>query len=102
MGVDAQMLVRTRTTRSAAEVRRLSVDLAEAFGHGEFWIWEDFENENGTKGRHALEIVPVYTQDGDDIVPEKGEQFIEVHIATRYYGKGYERGDLPLIIAVAQ
>lgn len=101
MGVDAQMLVRTRQALIPADVRRLSVDLCEAFGHRSFWVWEDWENENGEHGRHALEIVREYSQDGDSIFPDAGETFIEVNIATRYYGDGYERGDISLIIAVA-
>lgn len=108
MGVDTQMLVRTRTIHTAEQVRRLAVDLCEAFGPDRFWIGEDwplwddeYENQIG-KGRHALSIVKKYAQDGDDIVPDAGEQFIEAHLATRYYGEGYERGDLPFIIAVAE
>lgn len=108
MGVDAQMLVRTRVIHDPQQVRRLSVDLAEAFGHKRFWIGEDwpvydaaYEKLAGT-GRHALQIIERYTQDGDDILPEPGEQFIECYPATRYYGEGYERGDLSFLIAVAE
>jgi len=45
--------------------------------------------------------VKEYQQDGEDILPEKGEQFIEVHLAGRYYGPGYERGNLPKYISIA-
>lgn len=106
MGVDAQMLVRTRTQHTEKEVRRLAVDLCEAFGPDKFWIGEEWPIYAGEKqvgaGRHALQIITTYTQDGDDIEPEPGEQFIEVHIATRYYGPDYERGNLPFIVAVAE
>lgn len=102
MGVDAQMLIRTRQSMSAAGVRRLSGSLAAAFGPDRFWIWDDHKNEDGTIGRHALELVKEYHQDGDPIFPEPGETFIEVHLGTRYYGKGYERGDISLIIHVSE
>lgn len=101
MGIDAQMFARTRVVRTPVEVRKLSVDLVESFGYDSFWIFPDAKNDDGTVGQHALEIISVYYQDGDDIVPEPGEQFIEVRLGTRYYGEGYERGDYPLIRAVA-
>jgi len=101
VGVDAQMLVRTRQAFKPDEVRRMSGDLAAAFGSDSFWIWDDYKNEDGTIGRHALELVNEYQQDGDSIFPEPGETFIEVHLGTRYYGRGYERGDVGLIIHVA-
>lgn len=102
MGVDAQMLVRTYQSFTPAEVRALAVDLCEAFGPERFWIFKDWDNEDGTTGRHALHLTAKYEQDGDDITPDSGETFIEVEPATRYYGAGYERGDLPFLIAVAQ
>ena len=102
MGVDAQMLVRTRRVFTPDKVRRLSGHLAAAFGSDSFWIWDDYKNEDSTIGRHALELIKEYHQDGEPIFPKPGETFIEVHIATRYYGKGYERGDLRLIMGVAE
>ena len=103
MGVDAQMLVKTRAPLDAKAVRRLSVDLCEAFGHDKFMVWEDWKDyeTDAVVGRHALEIVGEYGQDGDSIFPEPGETLIEVHFMGRYYGEGYERGDLGLIINVA-
>jgi ribosomal protein L37AE/L43A len=35
----------------------------------------------------------IYSQDGDDIVAEPNEQFLEVHVGGRYYGEDYARGD---------
>lgn len=44
----------------------------------------------------------VWTQDGPDIIGDPGEQFIRVHLWTRYYGPGYERGDWSIIRATAE
>jgi hypothetical protein len=43
-----------------------------------------------------------YFQDGDTIFAADGEWFLEVSLWTRYYGVGYERGDLMTICAVAE
>lgn len=103
MGVDAQMLVKTRGDFSPQQVRRLSVDLCEAFGADAFFMQRPGEwDDTPPTGQHALEIVEKYEQDGDDILPATGEQFIEVHLSGRYYGEGYERGDLPKLIAIAE
>lgn len=104
MGVDAQMLVRTWQSFTSKEVRRLSVDLCEAFGHSMFMVWEDWKDyETGeVVGRHALEIVTEYTQDGDTLYPEQGETFIEVNLYSRFYGEEYERGPIHDHIAIAE
>ncbi len=114
MGVDAQMFVRTRAQFTQRAVRALSVDLVEAFGSEMFLLlpdwaidgeWEretEVEPEAGVPGRHALRMVRRYTQDGDDIAPDAGETFLEVSLMGRYYGLGYERGQLHDYIAVAE
>lgn len=99
MGVDAEMLVKTRTKFTKSEVRNLAVDICEAFGHSKFWI---FKGKDYSHEQHALELVDAYYQDGDDILPEPGEYFIRANICSRYYGEGYERGDWPLIYSVAR
>lgn len=43
-----------------------------------------------------------YFQDGGTIYAADGEWFLEVSLWTRYYGVGYERGDLMTICAVAE
>lgn len=43
-----------------------------------------------------------WTQDGDAIYAQPGEYFLEVSLWTRYYGPGYERGDILTICAVAE
>ena len=101
MGIDAQMFVKIRNQRlTQDEVKRLAWELGEAFGPQRFWIIKPTEWRSDFRG--ALTIIEEYSQDGDTIYPAVGEQFIECHLGTRYYGEGYERGDLPLIISVAQ
>lgn len=98
MGIDAQLLVRTTDKVSQKQVQDAAYDMAEAFGVDHFWITRPID---GAGAHHCLQIVEVYTQDGPDILPKPGETLIEVSLWTRYYGPGYERGDLPLILAVA-
>lgn len=50
----------------------------------------------------GLEPGKVYTQDGDDVLAAEGEWLLEVSLWTRYYGVGYERGDLMTICATAE
>lgn len=97
MGVDAEMFVRTRQPLMPEQVKLLAWEMGEAFGADRFWIFKEFDPPC-----RALAIVDIYEQDGDDIVPEDGEQFIRVYPSTRYYGKGYERGDLPFLIMLAE
>lgn len=103
MGIDARMFVRTKATYTDQQVRRLAHDLVAAFGTDRLFVippgpddWHD------GKGRHAIEVIDKYEQDGPDILPEDGETFLCVHLWTRYYGKGYERGDCTTICAVAE
>lgn len=95
MGIDAEMLVRVTPPLEPLAVRRLAYRLAEGFGAERFLI-------DRAKDRHCLEIVQDYTQDGPDITPAEGEQFIRLNLFGRYYGAGYERGDLPFLLAVAE
>lgn len=95
MGIDARMFVRTMRPLAPAAVRELSAKMCDAFGHSHFWL----EREDDV---HALEIVDKMWQDGPDIVPKPGEQFIRCRVWTRYYGPEYERGDFLLIAGVAR
>ncbi len=112
MGIDAEMLVRTRQQFTPREVRNLSVDLVEAFGTDTFllipdWVPDEYyENEftppADAPGRHALRLIKFYQQDGPDIHPESGESFIELSLMGRYYGEGYERGSITTYLAIAE
>lgn len=99
MGVDAEMFVRTKSKLTDREVKRLGYEIAEAFGASKFFIAP--KTAELSKEYRALSRVKVWEQDGPDIKPDPGETFLRVSLWTRYYGPGYERGDLPLIVAVA-
>lgn len=100
MGIDAQMFVKNPHPLSEKAVLELAWECAAAFGDDRFWIWNP-KVTGREYAQHALNIVTEYQQDGPTLKPERGEQFIEAHPATRYYGRGYERGDLPFLIALA-
>lgn len=99
MGVDAEMFVRVRERWTHLKLSRLSGEMCAAFGHDRFFVKR--EAEHGFPPRKALTVIDVYQQDGDDIEPGPGETFIAVSLWTRYYGIGYERGDITLILGVA-
>lgn len=101
MGIDAEMFVRTKEAVTDEQVLQWAIDLHEAFGEFVFVIHRDAPYAFGGD-RHCLEIVDAYYQDGPQEDPADGETFIRAHLYTRYYGKNYERGDLPRIIAVAR
>src|SRR5690348_13844539 len=101
MGVDCEMFVRTKTPVTPAQVRRWAYELVSAFGTDLLWVTRPGESTFDPEGRHALEIIDKHDQDGPTILPRKGETFIRARLWTRYYGKGYERGNLPAILAIA-
>ncbi len=100
MGIDAEMFVKWRgAPLEETPVRVLSAALCKLFGHENFFL---SKGEYG-EPHHAISILRgPYEQDGPDIDPLHGEQFLEVHLWTRYYGEGYERGDWQLIRGVAE
>lgn len=100
MGVDAEMFVKVRAPLAARRVKRLAYEMAEAFGPDKFFIARG--DDMGGYVSRALAEVKEYEQDGPTLRPKDGEQFLRVHLWTRYYGEGYERGNLPLIIMVAE
>lgn len=102
MGVDAEMFVRTRQNYTGEQVRKMAHNLAEAFGHKRFMISRPGEWDFYPNGKHCLELVDEYEQDGPSEFPAEGEQLIQVNLYTRYYGRGYERGDWPFIYSVAR
>lgn len=101
MGIDAEMFVRTRAPITEDFVRRLGYELGRSFGRDRFWISRAGQYDDQPHYRGAAAVVEKYEQDGDDIVPEPGETFIRIYPTTRYYGAGYERGDLPFLIMLA-
>lgn len=132
MGVDAEMFARhAGTPLTPTRVRQLASRLAATLGVENFMVMRPGAMPWYPEGRHALGLVPtieeisaedkehaaylreraggeiaagtqVWTQDGPPIFSTPGEQFIRVHLWTRYYGPGYERGAWPVIRATAE
>ena len=98
MGVDAQMLLRTNGMFTDDEILSMAVNAYERFGDVLFVR----NNESSGGKHHCITREEVYTQDGEGIVPEPGETFLNVHLSGRYYGEGYERGNLPDYIMLAE
>jgi hypothetical protein len=86
MGIDACMLIKTRADITPEQLYEWTVDLKDAF-----------DSPFG----YSLGIIDEYRQDGPTILPARGETLIEVGMMGRYYGKGYERGDLLAIVGLA-
>jgi len=102
MGVDARMFFKVRYPVSKRQVADWAYMLYGAFGdhvtvwHGDqarFFDWPP---------HHCMEFIDKYEQDGPTIEPEEGETFIEVHLAGRFYDKGYERGPFYVFKAIAE
>lgn len=124
MGIDAQILVKNRSTEiTKEECWALAVELARICGPETFFM--DPMGLNLSPWRpepfHCLEIIQpmgaieakdngepdwegkvIYIQDGPEIFAAPGEQFLEVHMLGRYYGPGYERGNWPKIRTVIE
>lgn len=108
MGVDAKMLLRVPYEPSADQIKRWSWDICAALGARHFFVKPD-EGLGaimlaGARWREPGDPMPgrVYEQDGEPITAGAGEALLEVHLWTRYYGPGYERGDILTICAVAE
>lgn len=100
MGIDAKMLVVLNYSPSEQEIKEWSWRLAETFGAEHFmfnrldkWDW---------RPSGAIYQVDEYEQDGPSLDPKAGETFLRVSLLGRYYGPGYERGDLLLYCGIAE
>lgn len=103
MGVDAKMCFMTTDELSDEEIMQKQWRLAEAFYRGgPLWLTAPGVKDWDPHGRKAFVEVDEYWQDGPSLYAGLGERLFEVSLGTRFYGKGYERGDLPGIIAVAE
>lgn len=93
MGIDARIFVRTMKQITDDEIKRLSFEIGCAFGAQRFFRW---------RNHHNISRIKRIEQDGPPEDPDPGETMLEVHVSTRYYGPGYERGDLPFLVMVAE
>jgi len=100
MGVDACMLLKYNGDLSDDEILSMAVNAKERFGEALF-VFEGY-GEQKEGAHHCLYRVTEYNQEGDTIIPEAGETFIEVCLWGRYYGEGYARGNLPDYIMIAE
>ena len=92
MGIDAKMYVRTSEPVTDAQLVKWSFDAGAVFGARRFWI--DRANK-----QYALE-----REDEDAgclAPPKKGETTLRVNLWSRYWGPGYERGDVAFLITLA-
>lgn len=117
MGIDAEMLIRIRGQKPTEDqIARWSWDLSAATNPSYFFTDADGKFHNG-KIQRALGFSygrdeegdyigstegKVWCQDGPDILADDDEWFLEVHLMGRYYGIGYERGDLLAYCAIAE
>lgn len=62
---------------------------------------DDFSDDEDIPKSHRKPGM-VYTQDGDPVLAAPGEWLLDVSLWTRFYGVGYEHGDLLTICAVAE
>lgn len=98
MGVDAIMYVKTLRDVDDDVIRSLSRQICGAVGHSAFNI--DRPNEwLSSSGTHALSM-----SDGSHWMPDDGipGTIVCVNLALRYYGRGYERGHLPTLLAIVE
>lgn len=107
MGIDARMVLRVKDKPSDQQLKEWGWRLGAAVGADKFWLDKE-------EGRGAITLAhdydehgesvysgKSYGQDGDSLVVESG-WLLEVHVATRFYGIGYERGDLLGLCAIAE
>lgn len=107
MGIDARMVLRVKDKPSDKQLKEWSWRLAAAVGAEKLWL-------DKAEGRGAITLSydydeagervyngKSYAQDGDPLIVTS-YWLLEVHVSTRFYGIGYERGDLLGLCAVAE
>lgn len=110
MGIDAQILVRGVSNDTVTDdwLREMSWQLGRSIGAEKFFLSADDGRMaiEKTNSRYAETEEPpgsVYYEDADEpIRANRGECLLEVNLWTRYYGIGYERGDLLTLCAIAE
>ncbi len=93
MGIDSEMLIRTKTKITNKQITEYAWRLAHAIGSTNFYIWD---------GQRSLTKVKEFEQDGPTLFPLEDEVFMRCVPATRYYGIDYGRGNIWLIISIAE
>jgi predicted RNA binding protein YcfA (HicA-like mRNA interferase family) len=108
LGIDARILLRVKGKPTSNQLKSWGWQLSAALGSEHFF----FDKKEGhgvisysnTRYREEGDPEPgtIYHQDGDDIEASPGETLLTVHVWSRYYGVGYERGDLITLCAIAE
>jgi hypothetical protein len=116
MGVDAEILLKITDPESwlnSTQLRQLSARLTSVIGPDAFLLQPDQnrhalsfcsddyakypdEYEEITGIPYTADAPAIFGQDSNEepfLIAKPNEQFIEVHLFSRYYGEGYERGD---------
>lgn len=105
MGVDARMLVKLAAPIDDATLTDASYRLAEAMGHrSEVFRFSNDEDIAVGETRRALNRL-ANNEDGDYRACGIGDfsgLWLWVSLWGRYYGEGYERGDLWAYVAIAE
>jgi hypothetical protein len=109
MGVDAEMFVRLKGRDKWLKPEHelaAAYELASTIGADNFVVnFSETDGKLPSGGHHALSIVrPIKDKAdardnglGSEIIAAPDEQFIRVHLWTRYYGPSYARGNWPVI-----
>lgn len=99
MGIDARMLIILPYIPTAAQIALWSWDIAAALSADKFMVPAITSAEAYDKEELTGKI---WYQDGPSIQAKENEFFLSVNLWSRYYGVGYERGDLIGLISVAE
>lgn len=100
MGIDAIMLVKLKQEYTDREVLKFAFRLSEAFWRDPFRIVRPNHRLAYMGVQHAISRIKS-DQCFIDPESENPDMFLRVNLITRHYSAGYERGNLPLIMAVA-
>jgi len=111
MGIDAEILVRGVPKDKVTDewLKEMSWQLCRSIGARKFFI-------NTEEGRTAIsrteqcwrenegdEPGSIYYEDSDDPIKANDDEcLLNVNVWTRYYGVGYERGDILTLCAIAE
>ena len=110
MGIDAKIIIRkvSRDYCTQDKIKELNDALIKEFGISPFWrgLYNEYRALDMTLTRYREKDDPipgsVYRQDGKSIFADDCECLLQIYTWSRFYGPGYERGDLLHLIALAE
>lgn len=104
MGIDARILIKVPTKPTEEQLKAWSWAVCDSLGADKFFI-------NREEGQGAFSLSETYNgkepgrfyfQDGPTLEAREGEWFLIAHVCSRFYGEGYERGDILFLSALAE